>query len=95
MRQLMIQVPQGQGETVLQIAKSCDAVNSSKTEAQSAEQSIDLVIVHVSNRQVEDLLAKLEELSNVHITWLPTGIIALRPPASEAPKQVKNVKAFM
>ncbi|MEP0920144.1 DUF389 domain-containing protein [Leptolyngbya sp. DQ-M1] len=89
MRQLMIQVPQGQGETVLQIAKSCNAVNFSKIEAQS----IDLAIVHVSNRQVENLLAKLEDLPEVHITWLPTGIIALRPPASEAPQQVKNVKS--
>lgn len=89
MRQLMIQVPQGQGGTVLQIAKSCNAVNFSKIEAQS----IDLVIVHVSNRQVEDLLAKLEDVPEVHITWLPTGIIALRPPASEAPQQVKNVKS--
>ncbi|MGV0028707.1 TIGR00341 family protein [Phormidesmis priestleyi] len=91
MRQLIIQVPQGQGESVLQIAKSCDAVNVSMMEAQSAEQTIDLMIVHVSNRQVEDLLAKLEQLSEVHITLLPSGVIALRPPASEAPQQVTNV----
>ncbi|KAM3094738.1 TIGR00341 family protein [Phormidesmis sp. 146-35] len=93
MRQLMIQVPQGQGEAVLQIAKSCDAVNVSKTEAQSSEQEIDLLIVHVSNRQVEDLLAQLEELPEAHITLLPTGVIALRPPASEAPQQVTNVQS--
>ena len=68
MRQLIIQVPQGQGESVLQIAKSCDAVNVSMAEAQNAEQAIDLTIVHFSNRKVEDLLAKLEQLSDVHIT---------------------------
>ncbi|WP_231948425.1 DUF389 domain-containing protein [Phormidesmis priestleyi] len=60
-------------------------------EAQNAEQAIDLTIAHVSNRKVEDLLAKLEQLSDVHITLLPMGVIALRPPASEAPQQVKNV----
>jgi len=75
MRQLIIQVPQGQGESVLQIAKSCDAVNVSMAEAQNAEQAIDLTIAHVSNRKVEDLLAKLEQLSDVHITLLPMGVI--------------------
>jgi len=93
MRQLMIQAPHGQGEVVLQMAKSCDAVNVSKLEAQSTGRQIDLVIVHLSNRQVETLLGKLEDLSDIHITLLPTGIIALRPPASEAPQQVKNVKS--
>ena len=93
MRQLMIQVPRGQGEAVLQITKSCDAVNVSKTESQSLEQAIDIITAHVSNRQVEDLLGKLEELPEVHISLFPTGVIALRPPASEAPQQVKNVKA--
>jgi uncharacterized hydrophobic protein (TIGR00341 family) len=93
MRQLMIQVPRGQGDAVLQIAESCDAVNLAMTEAQQASQSIDLVIVHVSNQKVEDLLAKLEDLSDVHITLVPTGVIALSPPASEAPQQVKNVQA--
>jgi uncharacterized hydrophobic protein (TIGR00341 family) len=92
MRQLIVQVPQGQGKAVLQIAQSCDAVNVAKTEAQNLEQSIDLLILHVSNRQVEDLLSKLDELPDVQITLLPTGVIALRPPASEAAQQVKNVK---
>ncbi|NJR49666.1 MAG: TIGR00341 family protein [Leptolyngbyaceae cyanobacterium CSU_1_3] len=91
MRQLMIQVPKGQGDAVLQIAQSCDAVNLAKTEAQRADQSIDLVIVHISNRKVEDLLAKLEDLSDVHITLIPTGVMALRPPESETSQQVKNV----
>ncbi|KAM3100762.1 hypothetical protein ACKFKF_11050 [Phormidesmis sp. 146-12] len=89
----MVQVPQGQGEAVLQIAKSCEAVNVSKTEAQSMERAIELIILHVSNRQVEDLLAQLEELPEAHITLLPTGVIALRPPASEAPQQVTNVQS--
>ncbi len=93
MRQLIIQVTQGRGEEVLQIAKSCDAVNVSKTQAQSIKQAVDLLIIHVSNRQVEDLLGKLEALPEVHITLLPSGVIALRPPASEAPQQVTNVQA--
>jgi uncharacterized hydrophobic protein (TIGR00341 family) len=93
MRQVMIQAPQGQGEAVLKIAKACDAVNVSKTEAQSPEQAVDLIVVHVSNRRVEALIAKLEDFPEVHITLLPSGIIALRPPASEAAQQVINVSS--
>ncbi|MGG6263961.1 TIGR00341 family protein [Leptolyngbya sp. AN03gr2] len=91
MRQLIIQVPRGRGKAVSQIAESCDAVNIIQTEAQSLDQPTDLLIVYVSNRQVEALLAKLQELSEVQITLLPSGVIALRPPESETSQQVKNV----
>lgn len=93
MRQLLIQAPKGRGETVLQIAKSCDAVNVSRTEAQDLSQAIDLIIVHVSNRQVENFLAQLEDLPDIHITLLPTGVMALRPPTSETAQQVTNVQS--
>ncbi|RUT00654.1 hypothetical protein DSM106972_074250 [Dulcicalothrix desertica PCC 7102] len=92
MRQLIIQVPRGQGKEVLEIAKSLDGTNLAQFEAMGSEDLIDLVLVHISNRQVEKLLTKLEDINKVHITLLPTGIIALRPPASQAPEQVKNVE---
>lgn len=92
MRQLIIQVPRGQGKEVLAIAKSLDGTNLAQFEAMANEDLIDLVLVHVSNRQVEKLLTKLEDIDKVHITLLPTDIIALRPPASQAPEQVKNVE---
>ncbi len=92
MRQLIIQVPRGQGKEVLEIAKSLDGTNLAQFEAMASEDLIDLVLVHISNRQVEKLLTKLEDINKVHITLLPTDIIALRPPASQAPEQVKNVE---
>ena len=91
MRQLIIQVPRGQGKEVLEIAKSLDGTNLAQFEAMGSDDLIDLVLVHISNRQVEKLLTKLEDINKVHITLLPTDIIALRPPASQAPEQVKNV----
>ncbi|GJD17009.1 hypothetical protein RIVM261_019650 [Rivularia sp. IAM M-261] len=91
MRQLIIQVPRGQGKEVLEIAKSLDGTNLAQFEAMGSDDLIDLVLVHISNRQVEKLLTLLEDINKVHITLLPTDIIALRPPASQAPEQVKNV----
>lgn len=92
MRQLIIQVPRGQGKEVLAIAKSLEGTNLAQFEAMANEDLIDLVLVHISNRQVEKFLTKLEDIDKVHITLLPTDIIVLRPPASQAPEQVKNVE---
>ena len=92
MRQLIIQVPRGCGQTDLDIAKSHNATNVAQFEAKGSDEPIDLVIVHVSNRQIEKLLAQLQDLPSLHITLLPTGVMALQPPAKEAPQQVTNVE---
>jgi uncharacterized hydrophobic protein (TIGR00271 family) len=92
MRQLIIQVPRGCGQTALDIAKSHNAANVAQFEAKGSDEPIDLVIVHVSNRQIEKLLAQLQDLPSLHITLLPTGVMALQPPAKEAPQQVTNVE---
>ncbi|MFQ4146746.1 TIGR00341 family protein [Chlorogloeopsis sp. ULAP02] len=92
MRQLIIQIPQGQGNKVLDIAKSLNGANLAKFEATNSDEPIDVVLVYVSNRQVEKLVAKLEELPKVSFTLLPTGVMPLHPPVSEAPQQVTNVE---
>jgi uncharacterized hydrophobic protein (TIGR00271 family) len=92
MRQLIIQVPRGCGQTALDIAKSHNSANVAQFEAKGSDEPIDLVIVHVSNRQIEKLLAQLQDLPSLHITLLPTGVMALQPPAKEAPQQVTNVE---
>ncbi|MEO8893350.1 MAG: DUF389 domain-containing protein, partial [Coleofasciculaceae cyanobacterium] len=92
MRQLIVQVPRGYGKNVLEIAKACDGENLAHFEAMGTEKPLDVVIVHVPNQKVEDLLGELESLPDLHITLNPRGVIALEPPAGEAPQQVKNVE---
>lgn len=92
MRQLIIQVPQGHGKAVLDIANSHNGANLAQLAAKGSDEAIDVVIVHISNREVEGFLEQLEDLPKVHITLIPTGVMALQPPASEAPQQVVNVE---
>ena len=93
MRQLLVQVPRGCGKEVLTIAKAHNGVNLACFEATELENALDLVIIHVSNRNVEDLLAELGPIPDLRLTLLPHGVIALRPPASETPEQVRNVQS--
>jgi uncharacterized hydrophobic protein (TIGR00271 family) len=92
MRQILVQVPRGYGKTVLEIAKAHDGVNLAQIEAIGVEQPLDLVLIQVSNGQVEFLLGELQELPDLSFTLLPTGVMALYPPAAAAPEQVTNVQ---
>lgn len=91
MRQLIIQVPRGNGKAVIDIAKSHNGTNLARFEG-NGEEPIDVVIVHVSNREVGKVLDKLQDLPKVQITLIPTGVMTLQPPASEAPQQVVDVE---
>ncbi|BAZ40462.1 hypothetical protein NIES4101_64230 [Calothrix sp. NIES-4101] len=91
MRQLIIQVPRGNGKAVIDIAQSHNGTNLARFEG-NAQEPIDVVIVHVSNREVGKVLDKLQDLPKVQITLIPTGVMTLQPPASEAPQQVVDVE---
>jgi len=93
MRQLIIQAPRGHGNTIIDIAKSHHGANLVQFDAKGIDEPIDVVIVDVSNREVEGLLGKLEQLPKLKITLLPTGVMALQPPASQAAEQVKDVES--
>lgn len=92
MRQLFVQVPQGYGKAVLEIAKACNGTNLAQVEATGVERSLDLVLIHVSNGKVEELLDNLQDLPDLSFTLLPAGVMALHPPANQAAQQVTNVE---
>jgi uncharacterized hydrophobic protein (TIGR00271 family) len=92
MRQLIIQVPRSCGKKVFDLATTHQGVNLSQVEAIAGKDAIDLVTVYLPNRAVEEFLEQLQDLPKVHITLLPSGVMALRPPANEAPEQVKQVQ---
>ncbi|MCT7969636.1 TIGR00341 family protein [Laspinema sp. D1] len=92
MRQLQIRVPQGCGKEVVQIAQGYDASNLIQFEAKDSEGPVDVVFLHVSNREVEGLLEELESIENLAVTLIPRGMMPLHPPSSEAPEQVTEVQ---
>jgi uncharacterized hydrophobic protein (TIGR00271 family) len=92
MRQLIVQVPRGYGKNVLAIAQEHQGTNLAQMEVNSLDRALDLVILYVSNRKVEDLLSQLEILPDVQITLLPSGVMALHSPTSQAAEQVTNVE---
>ena len=92
MRQILIQVPQGCGKKVLEIANACKGTNLAQFEAAGVDRSLDLVMVHISNGKVEELLNKLQDIPDLSFTLLPMGIMALHPPADDAADQVTNVE---
>lgn len=93
MRQLILRVPKGCGPRALEIARAHEGANLACFEATGEEQSIDLLLVHVSNSKVDALLDDLEQLPDLHVSLIPDGAIVLRPPASEAVDQVTDVEA--
>lgn len=92
MRQLIVQVPRGQGKDVLTIAKAHQGTNLAHMEASNSDRALDLIILHLSNRKVEDFLSQVDQLPDVQVTLLPTGVMALHPPANQAAEQVTNVE---
>ncbi|EAW33544.1 DUF389 domain-containing protein [Lyngbya sp. PCC 8106] len=92
MRQLWVQVPNGQGKKVLSIAQAHQGVNLARFAVIDDKESQELVLINVSNKQIESLLNQLENIPHLHVTLIPHGIIALHPPASEAPEQIKEVQ---
>lgn len=92
MRQIMVSVPRGQGKQVMAIAEAHAGVNLARLEATDIDHPIDLVWVHVSNGQVEELVGDLEKLPDMRLTLLPSAVMALYPPADSAPDQIKEVQ---
>ena len=91
MRQLLIQVPSGKGQSVLATAKKHGGVNLLLFEATSDRGKIDAVTVHLDNTKVENFLSELEEIPDLHINLIPRGVMALEPPPEEAPQQLTDV----
>lgn len=92
MRQIIVQVPLDQGQRVLEIAQRFEGINMVRVGGTTASGTeAELVIVHVSNAQVGPLVDALEQVPQLHISFIPSGALALRPPAEEVVDQVTDV----
>jgi uncharacterized hydrophobic protein (TIGR00271 family) len=93
MRLLIIRTAQGCGERALAAAGERGGVNLAMMAGRGPQDAADIVLAHVPNDAVEGLLADLQALPDLHLTLLPMGVLALRPPSGSAPDEVADVGA--
>lgn len=91
MRQLLIEVPRGEGAAVVEAARRRDATNLAVFQGDNGESPVDLLFVHLPNEKIEDLLRDLQSVEGLHVSLIPQGVLALRPPPGEAPEQAVDV----
>lgn len=94
MRQLTIQVPFGHGKTVVALAKACDGQNISFSTAEGIEHKIETVSMLLPNRNVGDLLAKLEkQLPQADVALPPSPVLRMSLPTDKIPDSMQEMQA--
>ena len=93
MRQLLIEVQRGQGNTVIRLGEKYEGANLSQLDANTSRGKIDLVIAYIPNGNVEEFLEDLSDFEELHITLVPRGFMPLQPPVAEIPKQIVDVQS--
>lgn len=91
MRQLMVQVSRGRGSEVLKIAQEHAGTNLASFSGEGPTGELDLVLIHVPNEVVGQLIEQLQSISPLYATLLPQGVLTLEPPPEEAADQVADV----
>lgn len=92
MRPIFVQVPVEMGVKVLKLAKEFNGKNISLVNGSDGDQELELVSVYLSNNKVEGFISQVTKMDNAKITLYPHGVMALFPPAGEAPEQVTDVE---
>ncbi|MBA2453923.1 MAG: DUF389 domain-containing protein [Chloroflexia bacterium] len=92
MRLLILQVPRGEGDRVIKAAQSHRGTNSSLVHSSDIDgNAIDQIIIHLPNAQVGPFMADVEQVPDLRVALLPSGIVTLQPPPSEIAGQAVDV----
>lgn len=88
MRQLIIKLPKGNKDDVLDLVEKFKGKNTISLE----EDNNDVFVIFLPNQKVNDFLKELNVYEQPEISLIPRGVITLYPPASDAPEQVADVQ---
>ncbi len=91
MRRLLVRVPEGRGAKVKELASRHGSADTVSFSGEDGDGAVDLVLLHVPNRRVGDLVDELSAVDDLHVSMFPHGVLNLRPPPGEAPSQVRDV----
>ncbi len=89
MRQLILKVPQGNKEKILNAIEE----NNGKNTITVPEEHSDVFIIFLPNNRIDKFLESIGSVKEREISIIPRGVITLYPPESEAPDQVADVHA--
>ena len=92
MRQMTISVPRGCADKVLAEAEACEASELGVLQGTRDDKPVDIVVTNVPNARIEGLMDALEPIGDLHVTFAPQGVFALRPPDDEAREQVVDIQ---
>jgi uncharacterized hydrophobic protein (TIGR00271 family) len=91
MRQLLIKIPEGKGDRVMQLAGDHEARNLAKWDGREDDQSYEIVMVYINNRQVGPLVNALSEIPQAQINLIPIGTIPMAPPDEKVQESITNI----
>lgn len=92
MRALTVEVPPGSGRRVREVAARHDAVNVIELDGRGTQGPRDVVVFSLPNDNVGGVLDDLESVDGLRATFAPSGVIAIAPPAKEAPDEAVRVR---
>ena len=88
MRQLIIKIPKGHKEEVINTVEEFQGKNTIFL----PNDQHDVFYVFLPNKRVNDFLKRIDEYEEPEVNLIPRGVISMYPPASEAPDQVADVQ---
>lgn len=91
MRQLLVHIPRGQGDKVLDMARDLDGRNMALLQSRNGGDQ-DIVLLHVSNGKVEDMLDRLENMDRASVTLNPHPMLPINLATEKVAAQVRDVE---
>jgi uncharacterized hydrophobic protein (TIGR00271 family) len=92
MRQLLIRCPANASKRVTEVAQKHDGQRMSSLVADEDGAEQRLVVLHLPNDQVEDVIAELGGIPGLQIALAPQDVLLLEPPQTEAPSHLVRVR---
>lgn len=88
MRQLILKVPAGNKEKILNAIEKYEGKNTISLPGEDR----DVFIIYLPNASVNNFLKRIDDIEEREINLIPRGVINLYPPETEAPDQVADVQ---
>ena len=79
MRRLLVRVPEGRGAKVEELASRHGSAGTVSFSEEDGYGPVDLVLLHVPNRRVGDLVEELSAVNGLHVSMFPHGVLNLQP----------------